>query len=216
MMYNSALRYDETVWPVLRAGAEIKEFEFQFVRKTGEILDVLLSARLEHSDGTFVRVVAGLIDVTVRKRTEEALRQSQRMEAIGQVTGGVAHDFNNLLMVISGAAHKLGRTAKDDNSVRALEMIATAVKRGQNLNNQLLSFARRQALETSVVNLLYVLPNLGDILRRSLRGDIEIRTSAPDRACHVRVDAAELELALLNLGVNARDAMPNGGTLSVV
>jgi PAS domain S-box-containing protein len=215
MTQESTARYQQITWPALRAGGEIKESEFQFVRKSGEILDVLLSARLEQLEGSLFRIVAGLIDVTARKRTEEALRQSQRMEAIGQVTGGVAHDFNNLLMVISGAAHKLARSANERHSRRALDMIATAVKRGQNLNNQLLSFARRQTLETAVVDLVERLPNLGEMLRRSLRGDIEIKISAPDHPCRVRIDPAELELALLNLGVNARDSMPNGGTLSV-
>jgi len=90
-------------------------------------------------------------------------------------------------------------------------MIATAVKRGQNLTSHLLSFARRQTLETIVIDLGGNLPNLTEMLRRALRGDIEIITQAQDCPCRVRVDQGELELALLNLGVNARDAMPDGG-----
>jgi two-component system NtrC family sensor kinase len=163
-------------------------------------------------------MLGGLIDITARKRAEEALRQSQRMEAIGQLTGGVAHDFNNLLMVISGAAQKLARSvphADDASAARPLDMIATAVKRGQNLTGHLLSFARRQTLESTVFDLKDTLPKLSEMLRRSLRGDIEIRTSAPECPCRVRADQGELELALLNLGVNARDAMPDGGVLSL-
>ena len=96
----------------LQRGEEIREVELQFVRKSGEVLDVLLSAHEELSDGKPVRTLGGLIDITARKRAEEALRRSQRMEAIGQLTGGVAHDFNNLLMVVSGAAEKLRRTLR--------------------------------------------------------------------------------------------------------
>jgi PAS domain S-box-containing protein len=214
MTEDSRARYEQAAWPVLSADGEIKESEFQFVRKSGAVLDVLLSARVEKS-GAVVRTLCGLIDITARKRTEEALRQSQRMEAIGQLTGGVAHDFNNLLMVISGATHKLGKAATEPGMGPALDMIANAVKRGQNLTNQLLSFARRQTLETAVVDLTELLPKMSEMLRRSLRGDIEIKASAPACPCRIRIDPAELELALLNLGVNARDAMPDGGVLTV-
>jgi two-component system NtrC family sensor kinase len=137
------------------------------------------------------------------------------MEAIGQLTGGVAHDFNNLLMVVGGAAEKLRRTFSDHQAIKPLDMIATAVKRGQTLTSHLLSFGRRQTLETIVIDLAETLANLAEMLKPSLRGDIEIRTRADDRPCRVRADQGELELAVLNLGVNARDAMPDGGVLSL-
>jgi PAS domain S-box-containing protein len=215
MTEDSKARYAQSAWPVLQAGGEIKEAEFQLLRKSGAVLDVLLSARVERSGTGSVRTLSGLIDITARKHTEEALRQSQRMEAMGQLTGGVAHDFNNLLMVISGATYKLGKAVTDPATGRALDMIANAVKRGQNLTNQLLSFARRQTLDATVVDLAAFLPNVSEMLRRSLRGDIEIRTSAPAHPYRIRIDPTELELALLNLGVNARDAMPSGGALTV-
>jgi two-component system, NtrC family, sensor kinase len=161
------------------------------------------------------RTLGGLVDITSRKRAEEALRQSQRMEAIGQLTGGVAHDFNNLLMVISGAAEKLKRSGADKGASTPLDMIATAVKRGQKLTGHLLSFARRQTLEAAVIDFTEFLPNMGEMLKRSLRGDIEIKMVPPDCPCRVRVDPGELELALLNLGVNARDAMSDGGAVSL-
>lgn len=214
MTDDSRARYEQTVRPVLRADGEIKEAEFQFVKKSGAVLDVLLSARVQKS-GAIVRTLSGLIDITARKRTEEALRQSQRMEAIGQLTGGVAHDFNNLLMVISGATYLLSRDVPDRGMGRAFDMIANAVKRGQILTSQLLSFARRQTLETAVVDLVELLPNMSELLRRSLRGNIEIKASAPASSSRIRIDRTELELALLNLGVNARDAMPDGGVLTL-
>jgi len=215
MTPESAQRYQEAVRGSSQWGGELPEAEYQFVRKSGETLDALLSAREELSGGEPVRTLGGLIDITSRKRAEEALRQSQRMEAIGQLTGGVAHDFNNLLMVINGAAEKVKRSVPENQASLPLEMIATAVKRGQKLTSQLLSFARRQTLETEVIDLAETLPHISEMLKRSLRGDIEIKTFAPDRACRARVDPVELELALLNLGVNARDAMPNGGVLSL-
>jgi PAS domain S-box-containing protein len=215
MTEDSKRRYEKTVWPRLQLGEDIKEVECRFVRKTGEVLDVLLNAHEERADGKPVRMLGGIVDITARKRAEEALRQSQRMEAMGQLTGGVAHDFNNLLMVITGAADKLGRTVQDERMTGSLEMIATAVKRGKDLTSHLLSFARRQTFETAVLDLTEMLPKFEEMLKRSLRGDIEIRTRVDSGPCRVHVDPGELELALLNLGVNARDAMPDGGILSL-
>jgi PAS domain S-box-containing protein len=215
MTEESRRQYDEIVWPSLQRGAEIREVELKFVRKTGAVLDVLLSAHEDLLDGKPVQTLGGLIDITARKRAEEASRRSQRMEAVGQLTGGVAHDFNNLLMVINGAAERLRRTFPDERAARPLEMIATAVKRGQTLTSHLLSFARRQTLETVVIDLADILPKLAEMLNRSLRGDIEIKIRAQDCPCRVRADQGELELAVLNLGVNARDAMPDGGVLSL-
>jgi signal transduction histidine kinase len=118
-------------------------------------------------------------------------------------------------MVINGAAEVVKRSAPEKQVSLPLEMIATAVKRGQKLTGQLLSFARRQTLETEVIDLAETLPHISEMLKRSLRGDIELKTFPPDRICRARVDPGELELALLNLGVNARDAMPDGGVLSL-
>jgi PAS domain S-box-containing protein len=215
MTEGSRRHHDEIVWPSLQRGEEIREVELKFVRKSGVVLDVLLSAHEELLDGKPVRTLGGLIDITARKRAEEASRRSQRMEAVGQLTGGVAHDFNNLLMVVNGAAERLRRTFPDERATKPLEMIATAVKRGQTLTSHLLSFARRRTLETIVIDLAEILPKLAEMLRRSLRGDIEIRTHAQDCPCRLRADQGELELAVLNLGVNARDAMPDGGVLSL-
>jgi two-component system NtrC family sensor kinase len=150
-----------------------------------------------------------------REAAEGALRQSQRLEAIGQLTGGVAHDFNNLLMIVSGSVHRLRRDINDENQVKLLDAIANATQRGESLTRQLLSFSRRQMLQPSVIDLTARLPELKDMLSRSLRGDIEIRVLVPKRPCLVKADPSELELALLNLAVNARDAMPSGGTLTI-
>jgi two-component system NtrC family sensor kinase len=147
-----------------------------------------------------------------RERAETALRQTQRLEAIGKLTGGVAHDFNNLLMVVNGSVERLLRRDRPPEDVRYLGMIKTASDRGQSLTRQLLTFSRQQALNPEVIDLATRMPAIREMLQRSLRGDIEVRTDVAS-PCRVSVDVGELDLAILNLGVNARDAMPNGGTL---
>lgn len=149
-----------------------------------------------------------------RKIVEVALEQAQRLEALGQLTGGVAHDFNNLLMIVSGSAHLLKRhLAENDRTARYLEAINLAVKRGSSLTRQLLSFSRRQTHEGRVVDLKEHLPILQSMLQSSLRGDIRIEIDIPDDTWLSRLDIGEFQLALLNLAVNARDAMAGSGLL---
>jgi two-component system NtrC family sensor kinase len=150
-----------------------------------------------------------------REVAEDALRQAQRLEAIGQLTGGVAHDFNNLLMIVSGTVARLRRHVTGDKEKQLLDTISTATERGESLTRQLLAFSRRQMLQPSVIDVAERLPEMKDMLSRSLRGDIEIRVGVPRRPCAVKVDPSELELAILNLAFNARDAMPSGGTLTI-
>jgi two-component system NtrC family sensor kinase len=155
------------------------------------------------------------VEAERREAAEGALRQAQRLEAIGQLTGGVAHDFNNLLMIVSGSVQRLRRDLFDEKHTRLLDMIATATQRGESLTRQLLAFSRRQTLTPAVIDLTQRLPELKEMLNRSLRGDIETEVAVPKDSCAIKVDPSELELALLNLAVNARDAMPNGGVLSI-
>jgi two-component system NtrC family sensor kinase len=150
-----------------------------------------------------------------REMAEGALRQAQRLEAIGQLTGGVAHDFNNLLMIISGSVQRLRNEFTESKHTRLLDMIVTATQRGETLTRQLLTYSRQQTLTPEVVDLSQRLPVLRELLTRSLRADIEIKVDVPDGVCATRVDSGEFELAILNLAVNAKDAMPNGGTLSI-
>jgi two-component system NtrC family sensor kinase len=150
-----------------------------------------------------------------RETAEAALRQAQRLEAIGQLTGGVAHDFNNLLMIVSGSAERLRRDLTSEKHRHLLDMIMNATSRGESLTRQLLAFSRRQMLTPAVIDLTQRLAEIEDMLTRSLRDDITMEVVVPDGSCAVKVDPSELELALLNLAVNARDAMPNGGTLRI-
>src|SRR5580693_1894464 len=150
-----------------------------------------------------------------REMAEGALHQAQQLQAIGQLTGGVAHDFNNLLMIVSGSVQRLRRHIKDEKQIHLLDAITTATQRGESLTRQLLTFSRRQTLQPSVIDLAEQLPEIKDMLSRSLRGDIVIRVVVPRRACYVKVDPSEFELALLHLAFNARDAMPSGGALTI-
>jgi len=124
-------------------------------------------------------------------------------------------NFNNLLMVVSGSVQRLRRDLTSEKHTRLLDMIENATNRGESLTRQLLAFSRRQMLTPAVIDLTERLPELKDMLSRSLRDDITIEVVVPDQSCAVKVDPSELELALLNLAVNARDAMPNGGALSI-
>jgi CheY-like chemotaxis protein len=139
---------------------------------------------------------------------------AQKMEAVGKLTGGIAHDFNNLLMIIGGNAQTFKRLL-DPKLPRAIEAIQTAAKRGESLTRQLLTFARRQHLSPTVVDLNDCISNMRTMIESSLRGNIVYDESADSNVWPVKVDLAELELAIVNIAVNARDAMPNGGAFRI-
>jgi signal transduction histidine kinase/CheY-like chemotaxis protein/integral membrane sensor domain MASE1 len=156
------------------------------------------------------------VEMKERWQAEAALHQARRMEAIGQLTGGVAHDFNNLLMIIGGNIERLrSKLPSGGDTLRFLDMIESAVGRGENLTRRLLAFAQRRKLQPSVVDVARLTGDAAEMLRRSLRGDIEIRSDLPPTACLAKVDASELELAILNLAVNAQDAMSHSGVVAL-
>jgi len=137
------------------------------------------------------------------------------MEALGQLTGSIAHDFNNLLMIVSGHAQLLRRRLSDPTQLKAIDALQAAASRGESLTRQLLAFSRRQPLSPVVVDLRERIEAVHDMLVGSLRGNIELIRDIPDGIWPVEIDVAELELALVNIAVNARDAMPGGGTITV-
>ena len=149
------------------------------------------------------------------EQTREQLAQSQKMEALGQLTGGIAHDFNNLLMIVSGYAQILQRRLSEAKDTQAIEAIRAAASRGERLTRQLLTFSRRQQLTPVVVDLRARIDAVRDMLAPSLRGNIEFVSDIEDKIWPVEVDQGELELALVNVAVNARDAMPEGGTITL-
>lgn len=150
-----------------------------------------------------------------RMRAEEALRHSQKLEALGQLTGGVAHDFNNLLMVVNTNAYLMGQLYPAVKDSKPLGAINRAVASGTKLTRQLLAFSRRQALRPETVLLQDVLPALSDLFRTTLGGSVQLSIDLAADTSPLMVDPAELELALLNLIINARDAMPSGGQLLI-
>ncbi|WP_419403351.1 PAS domain-containing protein [Stenotrophomonas rhizophila] len=174
---------------------------------------------LDHQ-GTITAVVSEAVETTARRQAEEALRQSQKIEAVGQLTGGIAHDFNNILTVIAGnveyaklLTERLGDVA--DGSTRALDNALKGVMRAANVTQRLLAFSRRQPLRSLPVDLNAQLRDMEDMLHRSLGELVQLEiVHHPDIWC-VEVDPSQLEASVLNLAVNARDAMPEGGRLVI-
>jgi PAS domain S-box-containing protein len=155
-------------------------------------------------------------DMTEFKQLEEKLIQAQKMEAVGQLTGGLAHDFNNLLGVIVGNLQLLERPLRDDEKLhRKVKTATRAAMRGADLTRRLLAFSRRQMLEPKVVDLHHLVDNLNELVRRTLGEGIDISTDFPDSLWSTFVDPSQLETAILNLSINARDAMPTGGALRI-
>jgi PAS domain S-box-containing protein len=165
--------------------------------------------------GAVVSLVTEAVDITEQRRAEESLRQSQKIEALGQLTGGVAHDFNNLLMVISAGLELIDRRLEPAQRARILNGMRQAVQRGSGLSRQLLGFSRRQALRPEPVLLSQRIGSMRELLQRSLRGDIHVLTDFSPDLWTVEVDPGELELVILNLAVNSRDAMPAGGSILI-
>jgi PAS domain S-box-containing protein len=198
------------------------EVEGWRIRKNGTpffITGSVFSSR--DNAGNLIGFISILRDATERRDAEEKLVQareqlamSQKMEAIGKLTGGIAHDFNNLLMIIGGSAQIFARLL-DPKLPKAIEAIQTAAKRGESLTRQLLTFSRHQHLSPTVVDLNASVKNMRPMIESSLRGNIVYNENIGEGVWPVKVDIAELELAIVNIAVNARDAMPNGGTFTL-
>ena len=156
-------------------------------------------------------------DVTERKQLEDYLRQAQKMEAVGRLAGGVAHDFNNLLMIIMGHCKELNSEAcqASDSARRSADQIMAASVRAAALIKQLLAFSRKQALSPRLLDVNLALADLSIMLRRLISEDIQLQITPSESAAFVEADAAQLDQVIVNLVVNARDAMPKGGTLTV-
>jgi PAS domain S-box-containing protein len=206
-------------WPKLQAEGGLRDVECRFVKKTGEVADVLLSARIERDEqGCFLRKMAALVDVTQHRRAEEALRQSQKMEAVGQLTGGIAHDFNNLLTGVIGNLDLLQRriaAGRFDESQKYVDAVMNAATRASSLTHRLLAFARRQSLDVQPVDLNALIVSLEDLIRRTMGETIALRSRLDPGLWRAITDANQFENAILNLVINARDAMPSGGDLTI-
>jgi PAS domain S-box-containing protein len=182
--------------------------------KDGAIFPMELAVGEARSDGQ--RIFTGFIrDLTSRQKMEEELRQSQKIEAIGQLTGGLAHDFNNLLTVITGNLEMLDMNLEDSNQRELLKEAQDAAQDGAKLTGQLLAFGRRQPLNPKPTDLAPLISNFSELLRRTLGESIELHIRATGSGNLCVVDAPQLQNALLNLAINARDAMPRSGKLTI-
>lgn len=214
---RAQLHRDRTGRPVKLVGVSaditerLKAEEQQ--RHLNEVLEERVAERTRELEEAHQLVLA---EVSQRERAEEQLRQAQKMEAIGQLTGGVAHDFNNLLMAVLGNLELLRKhVAGDVKATRLIDGALQGAKRGASLTQRLLAFARRQDLQVGPVDLARLVTEMEDLLQRSVGSRIAVVVAAPERLPPVSADANQVELALLNLAVNARDAMPDGGAIRI-
>lgn len=166
--------------------------------------------------GEVISIVHEAIETTARLKAEEDLRQAQKLEAVGQLTGGIAHDFNNLLMVISGGINMLGRSPDEEKRDMLMGRMREAVERGANLTKQLLAFSRRHQLSPESVRLPSYFAGLSDLFSRSLGVNVRVVIDVPDDVAPVLADPNALQLAILNLAVNARDAMNDSGVVTIL
>jgi PAS domain S-box-containing protein len=190
------------------------EFRIRSIDGTLRTLETHCNHLLHHS--AIQGIVFNARDITERQRMEDQLRQAQRMEAIGTLSGGVAHDFNNLLTIIRGYAHQLLESRPDAEKARVqVQHIDEAAERATALTSQLLAFSRRQVLQPKVFDLNALAAGLDHMLRRLIGEHIEMITVVATESCQVKADTGQIEQVIMNLVINARDAMPEGGHLTL-
>jgi len=215
--YITKQRLERLPRTVLRALAEAqakhdKRRAEAALQALNETLEVRIAERTRELAASNAELQTQIIE---RERVEDALRLAQRLEAVGQLTSGVAHDFNNLLTVISGNIEFLAREMTSERSQRRLAMMKGAADRGANLTAQLLAFSRRQRLAPTPVSLNQTVASMRDLLQSSMGGAIRIETTLQPELWPALVDATQIELVILNLAINARDAMEVGGSLTI-
>jgi len=194
---------------------EVHDFRFR-CKNGADLWTTLSTSPVYDTQGGYAGALAMVMDMTERKRLEEQLRQVQKMEAIGQLSGGVAHDFNNLLTVIKGQISLLQLAGpRDPETDQSLEDISLAADRAANLTRQLLAFSRRQVLQLRDLNINGVVEGMGSMVRRIVGEDVAVELACAPMPLGVQADTGMMEQVILNLVVNARDAMPKGGRLRI-
>lgn len=208
---------DTAVGRVLSGQDSVLRLEYRFKRADGSwaVVEDHAFATFDGS-GKVDRVLGSMTDVSEKKLLEERLRQAQKMEAVGQLTGGVAHDFNNLLTIIMGNAEILQEELRHFPHLQSLaQMSLNAAESGAELTNRLLAFSRKQVLQPRMIDVAQLIQGLDGLLRRTLPENINVEIIRSGGLWKIEADAPQLEAALLNLAVNARDAMPDGGCLTI-
>jgi hypothetical protein len=199
----------------IRRGERVEYFESVRVTKEGRRVDVSISVSPIHdAEGKVVGASAIARNITAQKKIEEQLRQAQKMEAVGRLAGGVAHDFNNLLGIVTACAEML-RSRVDAEGAEYLDNIREAAKRGATLTRQLLAFSRRQQVQAQVLDLNQRMKEVSKLLRPLMGDDVEVTLLTRSETAIVEADAGQLDQIVMNLAVNARDAMPRGGKLII-
>jgi len=201
----------------LLAEGRLRDYEAIVRGKDGHTLVGSASiSLLRDASGALTGTVGVLKDVTGRRVLEESLRQSQKMEAVGRLAGGIAHDFNNLMTVVLGRSDLLLRQLRPEDPMRRdIELFRKTAMRATQLTRQLLAFSRKQVLQPKVLDLNAVVENMESMLRRLIGEDVALRTILPPALGRVKADPGQLEQVIVNLVVNARDAMPHGGKLTI-
>jgi two-component system NtrC family sensor kinase len=204
------------LWATISAG-KVWEGEFQNRKKSGELYwERATVSPLTDAAGAITHYLGIKEDVTTQKHLQSQLRHSQKLEAVGQLAGGVAHDFNNILQVINGYGTLMQMTMPEQDANRnALGEILKAAERAAHLTHSLLAFSRKQVMDTRTVDLNAVVTNVDKFLRRVIGEDIQLRTLRAPEPLTVRVDIGQIEQVLMNLATNARDAMAGGGALTI-
>src|SRR5215831_7652720 len=199
----------------IRHGERVEYFESVRVTKDGRRLDMSISVSpIYDPDGRIVGASAIGRNITAQKKIEDQLRQSQKMEAVGRLAGGIAHDFNNLLGIVT-ACTELLRGRVDSENLEYVDNIREAAKRGASLTKQLLAFSRRQPVEVQILDLNQRLKEVNKLLKPLMGDDVEIMLPSRIESAIVEADPGQLDQIVLNLAVNARDAMPHGGKLII-
>ncbi len=202
---------------VIDTGEPLLDAEEERAFGDGKPVTLLVSrVPLRDATGRAVGVLGVYQDVTERKRLEAQFRQAQKMEAVGRLAGGVAHDFNNLLTIITGNVHLIQNLPPGDPEFpQLIEDINDAATRAASLTRQLLMFSRKQPTRPEAIDLNEIVGGMASLLRRLIGERVAVRTHLADRAVRVRADRGQLEQVVMNLAVNAKDAMPDGGTLTI-
>ena len=209
--------YSSSLFEQYCSRKQFSRHEARWRRKDGKVITVELSGRAVSDEaGTLLYFEVIVEDVSHQRGVENRLRHVQKMEAIGRLAGGIAHDFNNVLGVITGYSEMLLDKLSSDTGLSPLVThVLKATERGASLTRQLLAFSRQQVLEPQVINIQKHMKGIEDLLRRVLGEDVRLTVNAGDRPVHLRADPAQLEQVIMNLVVNARDAMPAGGKLTL-
>ncbi|MBV9249963.1 MAG: PAS domain S-box protein [Acetobacteraceae bacterium] len=195
---------------------QVVEYEYTTNFPAGNVVRRSFLVPLHGPGGKIENILLTSIDLTAMRQMEEQLRHAQKMEAIGQLTGGVAHDFNNLLTAVIGNLELLERRLQDPQQLRYVQSAIRAAQRGGELTQQLLAYARRQNLSQQAVDVNAAMQGMADLLQRSLGGLVQVEMDLAPDLWRATADPTQLELMILNLAINARDAMPVGGLLRIV